>query len=365
MPPASRASRAASQTIAVTATTTTAATLWAGLTAMVAVGVLAAGLAWPPAPAHAAAPAKPTELRLDYATYNPSSLVLKKFGWLEQDLEADGVTVRWLFSAGSNKANELLSSNSTDFASTAGSAALLARTNGVPHKTIYVYSRPEWAQLLVPEKSAIRTVADLKGKKLAATRGTDPFTLALRALRANGLAAKDVEIVNLQHSDGYLAWQRGDVDAWAALDPFLASALLKDKGRVLFRKIEFNSFGVLNVREDFATKYPRYVERVIEGYERARRWIIAHPVEAAGILAEAAKIDPAIAQNQLRERTGLDLDQGVGVPGPLLRKALQGVIPVLVDEKIVKPGADPNQALEELLEPAYASRVINKKGGGK
>ncbi len=104
-------------------------------------------------------------------------------GWLEKDLAADGVTVRWLFSAGSNKANELISSDSADFASTAGSAALLARTNGVPQRTVYVYSRPEWAQLLVSEKSGIKTVADLRGKKLAATRGTDLFTLALRALR--------------------------------------------------------------------------------------------------------------------------------------------------------------------------------------
>ena len=79
---------------------------------------------------------KPTELRLDYATYNPSSLVLRKFGWLEQDLKTDGVSVRWVFSAGSNKANEFVSAKSIDFGSTAGSAALLARTNGVPQKTI-------------------------------------------------------------------------------------------------------------------------------------------------------------------------------------------------------------------------------------
>jgi sulfonate transport system substrate-binding protein len=313
--------------------------------------------------ANPAAPAKPSEVRLDYATYNPSSLVLKKFGWLEQELEADGVSVRWLFSAGSNKANELLSSNSTDFSSTAGSAALLARTNGVPHKTVYVYSRPEWAQLLVAENSPIHTVADLKGKKLAATRGTDPFTLALRALRENGLSSKDVEIVNLQHADGYLAWQRGNVDAWAALDPFLASALLKDKARVLFRKVEFNSFGVLNVREDFVAKYPAYVERVIADYERARRWIVAHPAEAAEILAESAKIDPAIARDQLTKRTGLALADGVGIPGPALGKALRGVIPVLVDEKIVKPGADPGRSLGELLAPSYATHVISRDTG--
>ena len=255
--------------------------------------------------------AKPTELRIDYATYNPSSLVLKKFGWLEDDLKADGVPVRWVFSAGSNKANELVSANTIDFGSTAGSAALLARTNGVPLKTIYVYSRPEWAQLLVPENSPIKTVADLRGKKIAATRGTDPFTLTLRALRENGLTSKDVELVALQHSDGYVAWQRGNVDAWAALDPFLANALLKDKARVLFRKVEFNTFGVLNVRQDFLQKYPRYVQTVVKAYERARLWIVAHPDDAAAILAEAAKLNLDVAKNQLTQRTGLDPNDGV------------------------------------------------------
>ena len=301
---------------------------------------------------------KPVELRLDYATYNPSSLVLRKFGWLDQDLKTDGVSVRWVFSAGSNKANELVSAKSIDFGSTAGSAALLARTNGVPQKTIYVYSRPEWAQLLVPANSPIQTIADLRGKKIAATRGTDPFTLTLRALRENGLTSKDVELVALQHSDGYIAWQRGNVDAWAALDPFLASALLRDKARVLFRKVEFNSFGVLNVREEFLNKYPHYVQRVIRAYERARLWILAHPDEAAAILAEAAKIDVEIAKNQLTQRTSLKPEDGVGAPGPLLKAALAGVIPVLVDEAIVKAGTDPIKALDQLIDATNAAIAV-------
>ncbi|MGZ6076507.1 MAG: hypothetical protein ACXWK6_01760, partial [Myxococcaceae bacterium] len=81
------------------------------------------------------------ELRVDYATYNPSSLVLKKFGWLEETLGKEGIQVTWLLSQGSNKANELLSSGSADLSSTAGAAALLARSNGVPLKIVYVFSK--------------------------------------------------------------------------------------------------------------------------------------------------------------------------------------------------------------------------------
>lgn len=300
------------------------------------------------APAAADAGAKPAEIRLDWATYNPSSLVLQKFGWLEEDLKNDGVAVRWVQSAGSNKANEFLSSNAGDFGSTAGAAALLARTNGVPLKTVYIYSKPEWTALAVPKDSPIQSVAELKGKKIAATRGTDPFFFLLRSLKEAGLTQNDVEIVNLQHADGRLALERGQVDAWAGLDPHMAASELNNGTRLLYRNIDFNTFGTLNVREEFLTKYPQYVARVLAQYERARKWIIANPDEAAQILADAGKIDLAVAKKQLTERTVLDTD--AGAPGDKVRAALDAVVPILKDEKLVKADADPAGALASLID---------------
>ncbi len=89
-----------------------------------------------------------SKLNIDFATYNPLSLVIKEKGWLEAALEDQGVTVNWVQSAGSNKANEALRSGAIDVGSTAGSAALLARANGSPIKTIDIYSQPEWAALV-------------------------------------------------------------------------------------------------------------------------------------------------------------------------------------------------------------------------
>lgn len=295
------------------------------------------------------------ELRLDYATYNPSSLVLKKFGWLEEALSRDGTKVTWLYSQGSNKANELLSSDSADLASTAGAAALLARTNGVPLKVVYVYSKPEWTALVVPKDSPVRSVAELKGKKIAATRGTDPFFFLLRTLQANGLKQSDVELVNLQHPDGRTALERGHVDAWAGLDPHLAASELQAGSRLLSRNIDFNTFGTLNAREDFLKAHPEVVRTVLAQYERARAWILAHPGEAVQILAEAAKLPPDVARKQLTERTVLDRD--VGVPGEKLRAALAAVVPILRSEKLVSAGSDPEKALSELLAPGPAQEA--------
>jgi sulfonate transport system substrate-binding protein len=307
-----------------------------------------AGALLPFTPARAAAPqseAKPAEVRLDWATYNPSSLVLKKFGWLEEELGKDGIRVTWLYSAGSNKANEALASGSADLASTAGAAALLARTNGVPLKTVYVYSKPEWTALVVPKGSPLSTVSELKGKKVAATRGTDPFFFLLRSLNEAGLSKSDVEIVNLQHSDGRLALERGNVDAWAGLDPHMAAAELRSGARLLYRNVDFNTYGTLNAREEFVKKYPATVLRVEWQYERARRWILAHPEEAAALLAEVGKIEIDVARRQL-ERTGLSLN---GFDLKPLLQALQTVVPLLVSEKLVASDADPTKALEELF----------------
>jgi ABC-type nitrate/sulfonate/bicarbonate transport system substrate-binding protein len=126
--------------------------------------------------------------------------------------------------AGSNKALEFLNAGSIDFGSTAGAAALIGKINGNPIKSIYVYSRPEWTALVTRKDTGITKVEDLKGKRVAVTRGTDPHIFLVRALQEAKLTEKDVKLVLLQHADGRTALERGDVDAWAGLDPLMAQA---------------------------------------------------------------------------------------------------------------------------------------------
>jgi sulfonate transport system substrate-binding protein len=188
-----------------------------------------------------------SELRLDWATYNPVSIVIRNQGLLEKEFEKDGIKVRWVQTLGSNKALEFLNAGSIDLGSTAGAAALIARINGNPIKSIYVYSRPEWTALVTRPTTEIKTVADLKGKSVAVTRGTDPHIFLVRALAGAGLSDKDVKFVLLQHPDGRLALTRGVVDAWAGLDPMMAAAEIEDGAVLFFRKPEANTWGILNV----------------------------------------------------------------------------------------------------------------------
>src|SRR6476661_2953783 len=232
------------------------------------------------------ASAQVKEIRIDYATYNPVSLVLKDKGFLEKELAKDGITVRWVQSLGSNKALEFLNAGSIDFGSTAGAAALIGKINGNPIKSIYVYSRPEWTALVTGKDSAITKVEDLKGKRVAVTRGTDPHIFLVLSFHEATLTEKDVKLVLLQHPDGRTALERGDVDAWAGLDPLMAAAEI-ESGAVLFhRNAAANTWGILNVREAFAKDNPALVSTVLKAYEEARTWSLANPAELSRILVE-------------------------------------------------------------------------------
>lgn len=289
------------------------------------------------------------DIRLDYAYYNPLSLVVRD----QRLLEGRGYHVTWVLSAGSNKANEGLRSNGLDFGSTAGSAALVARANGTPIKIVDVYSKPEWTALVVGKNSPITSVAELKGKKIAVTKGTDPYFFLLQSLATAGLSPSDVEIINLQHADGKTALERGDVDAWSGLDPFMAQTVQQQGSRLLYRNPDFNSYGVLNVREDFNAAHPDLVQSVVNSYEEARKWAKAHPDDLAALLASQAKVTPSVAQEELG-RTALDISPA---PGDPQRVVLTNILPIAVADADIKSDEAGHTALGSIIEPKYAQQA--------
>jgi sulfonate transport system substrate-binding protein len=293
------------------------------------------------------------ELRLDYATYSPPSLVLKKQGWVEEAFK--GTSIKWVYSAGSSNALNFLQGNAIDFGSTAGSAALLSRANGNPIKAIYIYEQPEWTALVVAKDSTAKSITDLKGKKIAAQKGTDPYFFLLRTLNQAGLSQADIQFVNLPHGEGRTALERGQVDAWAGLDPFMAATELQAGSRLIYRNPDFNTYGFLNGRESFVTKYPAATRTLIGLYERAKQWIVDHPDDAAAILADAAQLDISVAKRELVDRMNFKTS---GIPGDAHIAVLQAVVPIITAEQLADPGADVNKAVTDLIDGTYAKAVI-------
>lgn len=304
-----------------------------------------------------AAGAAPEVVRLDYAYYNPLSLVLRQQGWLEKDLAAQNIKVEWVLSQGSNKALEFLNGSSIDFGSTAGAAALIGRANGNPLKAIYIYSKPEWTALVTGKNSAIRSVADLKGRRVAATRGTDPYIFLLRALDQAGLSEKDIELIPLQHPDGRAALEKGDVDAWVGLDPHMAKAELESGARLFYRNPEFNSYGVLNVRAEFAQQHPALVGRVLAAYEQARQWALLHPAELRQTLATEAKLSEAVAARQLARTDFSNVAFGAAQVATITAAG-----DVLKKSGVIEAGTDVATTVKELIDTSFAAKLAATPG---
>ena len=298
-----------------------------------------------------AAAAPIDSLGISYAYYDPLSLVLKDKGYLQEALGPE-VKINWVLSQGSNKALEFLRGNAIQFGQTAGSAALLGRANFTPVQVISTTATSEWTAIVVPAQSPITSLAGLKGKRIAATPGTDPNIFLLRALAGAGLSASDITLVPLQYPLGRQALDTGQVDAWAGLDPFMAQAQLQAHDRLLYRNKALISPGTLLVREDFEAAHPEVVGQVLKAYARARSWALQNPGEVASILSKEASLSIDVARLQL---TRVDF-HGEAV-GPAARASILAAAPILKASGKLAAGADIDKAGATLVNTRFTDAL--------
>jgi sulfonate transport system substrate-binding protein len=295
---------------------------------------------------------KPKEIRIDWATYNPVSILLKDKGLLEKEFAKDGISIVWVQTVSSANALQFLNAGSIDFGSTAGSAALVARINGNPIKSVYVYSRPEWTALVTTKDSKINRIEDLKGKKVAMVRGTDPHIFLVRALLSVGLTDKDITPVLVQqHADGGTALIRGDVDAWAGLDPMMAQWEITDGARLFYRNPAANTWGILNAREDFLKEQPEITRRVLAVYEEARKYALGHYDELARDFIAVTKLPANVVDKQLKERTELTHNK----VGPAQRDSILQAGVALQKAGVIGASVDVKKAVDDLIDDRYVT----------
>jgi sulfonate transport system substrate-binding protein len=294
------------------------------------------------------AAAAPATVGFDWAFYNPLSVVLKQKGWIEEELAKDNIKVKWQQSTGSNISIGLLNSAQVDFGSTAGAAALMGRIGGGKFKAVYAFSRPEWTALVARKDGGIKGLADIKGKRVAVARGTDPHVFLVRAMGKAGLTDKDVQIVPMGHDNGRQALEAGDVDAWAGLDPLMAQAELGGCCQLVFRAPEYNTYGILNVRQEFADANAALVTRILGVYDKARKWALANPAEVKAILATASGLPEPVIARQL-ERT----DFKTGALGDEQRTAILAAGKTLQEQGVIAADVNVAKTLDELMAPSY------------
>jgi sulfonate transport system substrate-binding protein len=213
--------------------------------------------------------------------------LLKGRGTLEKRLAPHGVSVSWTeFSAGPVQL-EALNVGSIDFGDVGEAPPIFAQAAGAPLTYVAATpTRPRSEAVLVPAQSSIRTVADLKGKRVALNKGSNVHYFLVKLLQQHGLKYKDIELAFLPPADARAAFERGSIDAWVTWDPFFAAAQ-----QTLNARIVADASGVVGNRafyfssQSYVAKNADVIRIVIEEIKAVDQWGKQHPDELARELA--------------------------------------------------------------------------------
>jgi sulfonate transport system substrate-binding protein len=252
-----------------------------------AAGVMVAGAGQ----SQAQTPAK-QEVRIGYQKYGTLTL-LKGRGTLEQRLASRNVTVKWTEFPAGPQLLEGLNVGSVDFGTVGEAPPIFAQAAGA--NLVYVGNEPPSPgseAIVVHKDSRLRSLADLKGKKVVLNKGSNVHYLLVKALEKAGLGYKDIEVVYLPPADARAAFERGSVDAWAIWDPFLAAAEKQLNARVLAdgKGLVANHQFYLAARP-YAEKNSDVVRIVLEEIAKVDEWGARNPKEVAAILASQTGLD--------------------------------------------------------------------------
>lgn len=246
-------------------------------------------------------------VRVGYQKYGTLS-ILKSRGSLERAFAAKGVKVNWLLFPAGPALLEALNTGSIDLGSVGEAPPIFAQAANNPF--VYVASstpNPRGEGILVPRNSPLRSVKDLKGKKVALNKGSNVHYLLVKLLEKNGLRYSDINVVFLPPADARAAYEAGSVDAWVIWDPFFTQAKRATNSRVLA-----DGEGVVANREfflfsrDFARTRTRDAKTILGELEKTDSWAKKNVGAVASQLSPELKIDaPTLVEVLNRRPSGI------------------------------------------------------------
>ena len=231
-------------------------------------------------------------IRIGYQKYG-TLVLLKARGSLEKRLAPLHVEVQWTEFPAGPQLLEGLNVGAIDFGTVGEAPPIFAQAAGAD--LIYVGNEPPASAaeaILVPKDSPIKTVAELKGKKVALNKGSNVHFLLVKLLEKAGVQYKDIDTIFLTPADARAAFERGSVDAWAIWEPFLAAAQKQTGARILA-----DGNGVVSNHQFFLASRP---------YAARRADIVAIVLDEVAAVDHWAKTNPKEAAAALQPQIGLD-----------------------------------------------------------
>ncbi|SAK89008.1 ABC transporter, substrate-binding protein, aliphatic sulfonates [Caballeronia hypogeia] len=251
----------------------------------------------------------PKTLRIGYQKYG-NFVVLKASGALEKRLASQGVSVQWLEFPAGPQLLEGLNAGAIDIGTVGETPPIFAQAAGVDF--VYVANEPSAPRaeaIVVPKDSAIRSVAELRGKKVALNKGSNVHYLLVEALKKAGLSYADIQPAYLAPADARAAFVQGSVDAWVIWDPYLAAI----ERQANARQIADGTGLVRNIQYYLATRkiastQPQLVRAVLEELDRVDRWARDNVPAVAAQLSPLVGLDAGTIEHALK-RTAYGVEQ--------------------------------------------------------
>ncbi|MGE8504134.1 MAG: sulfonate ABC transporter substrate-binding protein [Pseudomonas sp.] len=270
-------------------------------------------------------------LRIGYQKYG-TLVLLKAKGTLEKRLAEKGVDVKWTEFPGGPQLLEGLNVGSVDFGVTGETPPVFAQAAGAD--LLYVAHEPPaptGEAILVPKDSSIKSVAELKGKKVALNKGSNVHYLLVRALEDAGLKYSDITPVYLPPADARAAFERGSVDAWVIWDPFQSAAEQQLQARTLrdgTGLVDNHQFYLAT--RPYAEKNPQVIGTLVEEIRGVGEWVKGNLDEATSQVAPLIGLSPEITR-QAVERQGY----GAQFITPEVVKAQQKIADTFTELKLI------------------------------
>lgn len=226
-------------------------------------------------------------------------LVAKQKGWFEEEFGKIGVAVEWTEFQSGPPHFEAIAADRLDIGQVGNAPVIGGQAGNVDFKEIALTAEGlETNAILISANSPIKSLTDLKDKKIAVAKGSSAFNLLYRAIDSAGLKPEEVKIIQLQPDEARPAFETGVVDAWAIWDPFITIETDTNHARVLADGKTLNAYSpsFTIARTKFVQGNPDLVSKFLEVYEKARIWQENNTEEASQVLAQAKKLDSQLVK---------------------------------------------------------------------
>ncbi|HXQ03808.1 MAG TPA: sulfonate ABC transporter substrate-binding protein [Bradyrhizobium sp.] len=284
-----------------------------------------------------------TEIRIGYQK-NGVLVIARQQATLEKHFASQGIAVKWVEFSSGPPMLEAMNVGSIDYGAVGDSPPIFAQSAGAA--IVYAAGQPvtNGQGILVRSNSPIRSIMDLKGKRVGFTKGSSAHNIVVQTLEKAGLAYTDITPVYLTPPDAGPAFANGSIDAWSIWDPYFAIGEIKQQGRILVNASEItrtNSFYIAN--RDFAKNHGPILQQIIDVTSATARWAEAHREEVAKSLSAVTGIPldiQTVAANRSSFAVGPITDDIVATQQGVADRFFKlGLIPkpVVVRDAVWKP----------------------------